>query len=135
MEDSAVVLAAGAVVTDDTGRVLLVLRGRDPERGRWSVPAGKSEPGESLRETVVREVREETGLDVEVGAELWSLRLPAGDGREFEVHDFAAHVVGGRLAAGDDAADVRWFTPAELDGVPLTADLLGYLRRAGVVPG
>lgn len=128
------VLAASAVVTDARGRVLLVLRGTDPEKGRWSVPGGSVEPGESLPEAAMREAFEETGLRIEVGRELWVVEIPTGDGRLFEVHDFAATPIGGTLTAGDDAEDVRWFAPEELDQVLLTHDLAGYLRRAGVIP-
>jgi 8-oxo-dGTP diphosphatase len=127
------VLAAGAVIIDAQGRVLLVLRRHDPQKGRWSIPGGSAEPGERLEHTAAREVLEETGLHVRVGEELWSLRLPIGDGRVYEVHDFAATVVGGDLAFGDDAADARWVAPAELDDLPLTADLASYLRRAGLI--
>lgn len=128
------ILAASAVITDQHDRLLLVLRGTDPGRGLWSVPGGKVEPGETLEQATAREVREETGLEVVVGRELWSLRIPAGPGAEFEIHDFAATVVGGQLRAGDDAADARWFTPAELTDVPLVDDLLHYLRGAGLAP-
>lgn len=50
------------------------------------------------------------------------------------MHDFAATVTGGTRTAGDDAADVRWFTATELDQVTLTHDLRGYLTRAGIIP-
>ncbi|HEX6954448.1 MAG TPA: NUDIX domain-containing protein [Agromyces sp.] len=129
-----IVLAAGAVVTDPQGRVLLVRRARDPQRGRWSVPGGRVEPGESLEQAAAREVLEETGLRVELAGELWSVRIPAGPGREYQVHDFAATVAGGDLAPGDDAADVRWVAPAELHSLRLTDHLTDHLRRAGVVP-
>lgn len=129
-----IVLAAGAVVTDPQGRVLLVRRDHDPQRGRWSVPGGRVEPGESLGEAAAREVLEETGLRVEVGRELWSLRIPAGHGREYQVHDFAATVVRGRLAPGDDAADARWVAPEDLHSLRLTVHLMDSLRRADVVP-
>ncbi|WP_438855802.1 NUDIX hydrolase [Agromyces sp. M3QZ16-3] len=128
-----IVPAAGAVITDDDGRVLLVRRGAPPQRGRWSVPGGRLEPGESFADAAAREVLEETGLRVAVGRELWRLRLPAGDAREFDVHDFAATVVGGALAAGDDAADARWFAPDEVHRLRVTTHLVEYLRRAGVV--
>ncbi|MGO3191546.1 MULTISPECIES: NUDIX domain-containing protein [Micrococcales] len=128
-----VVLAASAVITDDAGRVLLVLRGTEPEKGRWSVPGGSVEPGETLAEAAAREAFEETGLRVKVRDELWCVTIPAGDGRVFEVHDFAATVTGGELAPGDDADDARWVTPAELDQLPLTTNLADYLRGAGIL--
>ena len=114
--------------------MLLVLRGSEPEKGCWSVPGGRAEDGETLQQTAAREAYEETGLVVTLGRELWSVQIPTGDGRLFEVHDFAATVVGGTLTPGDDAADARWFTPDQLDEVPLTHDLRGYLARAGVIP-
>lgn len=129
-----VVPAACAVVTDEGGRVLLVRRARAPERGSWSIPGGRVEPGETLEQAAARETREETGLYVQVGRELWTLRLPIGDGRTYEIHDFAAVVLDGCLEPGDDADDVRWVAPDELDALPLTPDLAGYLRRAGVIP-
>lgn len=125
--------AVGAVVVDGQGRVLLVLRGHEPERGRWTIPGGKVEQGESLAQAVVREVREETGLDVEVHEELWSLTKPVDDERDYEIHDFRASVVGGELTPGDDAPDARWFEPHELASVPLTQDLSAWLQRAGVL--
>jgi 8-oxo-dGTP diphosphatase len=129
-----VVPAAGVVILDDDGRVLLVRRERDPERGRWSIPGGRVEPGETLVEAAAREAFEETGLQVAIGAELWSLTVPVGDGRVYEVHDFAATVVSGRLTPGDDAGDARWVRPDELTALPLTADLAEYLARAGIAP-
>lgn len=133
--DLTVVQAVGAVVVDDDGRVLLVQRGREPDRGRWSVPGGRLEQGETPAEAVAREVLEETGLAVAVHEELWSLTKDIGDDRAYEIHDFRATVVGGELRAGDDAADVRWFAPEELPGLPVTEDLLVWLARAGIVPG
>ena len=130
MEDD-VVLAASAVIFDGRGRVLLVKRGKEPQKGRWSVPGGSVEPGETLMEAAAREVREETGLTVIVGPELWSFSTPTADGRIYEIHDFAATVTGGELVAADDADDVRWVSPDELQDLPLTVDLPAYLRRAG----
>lgn len=115
---------AGAVVRDETGRLLLVRRGREPSRGRWSLPGGRIEPGETAAEAAAREVREETGLVVEVGALLQIVRL---DG--YVVADFAATVVGGELRAGDDADEVRWCDEAALRELPLTTGLLEELRR------
>lgn len=127
-----VVPAASAVITDSDGRVLLVRRGNDPQRGRWSVPGGRVEAGESLRQAAAREALEETGLRVTIGRELWRVRVPAADGREYDVHGFAADVIGGALAPGDDATDARWVAPGELDALTVTIGLRDLLRRAGI---
>ncbi len=127
-------LAASAVIIDTRGRVLLVKRGKEPQKGRWSVPGGSVELGETLTEAAAREVREETGLDVDIGPELWSFTTPTADGRMYEIHDFAATVTGGELVAGDDADDVRWVSPDELHDFHVTVDLPAYLRRAGFFP-
>jgi len=126
------ILGAGVVIVAD-GAILLVQRGHEPQLGRWSVPGGRVEPGETLQQAAAREAHEETGLEVRIGDELWDLTITDGD-RTFEVHDFAATVTGGALRAGDDAADVRWVPFAELDLLPLTEDLLGYLTRGGILP-
>ena len=123
-EKPAPVVCAGAVVHDATGRLLLVRRGRPPSAGLWSVPGGRVETGETPAQAAVREVREETGLEVQVGELLATVEI--GD---YLVHDFAADVVGGQLLAGDDAADVRWCTWEEAALLPLTPGLLDELRR------
>ena len=125
--------AAGAVITDATGRVLLVLRSHEPQSGRWSIPGGHVEPGETPAEAAAREALEETGLTVRILRELGVVELPWSEGVVFEAHDFLAEVVSGELRAADDAADAAWFTPGELETLPLTDDLLDWLRRFGVI--
>jgi mutator protein MutT len=119
---------AGAVVRDQNHRVLLVRRGRAPSEGLWSLPGGRVEPGESPAQAARREVREETGLDVEVGALLASVELGP-----YLVHDFAATVTGGQLCCGDDAAEARWCSLEEVRLLPLTPGLLDELARMGVL--
>jgi 8-oxo-dGTP diphosphatase len=126
------ILGASAVIVAD-GAILLVQRGHEPQLGRWSVPGGRVEPGETFAEAAAREAYEETGLEVRIGEELWDLTITDGDAT-YEVHDFAATVTGGSLRADDDAADVRWIPLDELDQWPLTEDLLGYLTRGGIIP-
>ncbi|MGZ4437088.1 MAG: NUDIX hydrolase [Nocardioides sp.] len=108
----------GAVIRDGDGRFLLVRRGRDPDRGRWSVPGGKIEPGESDVAACAREVLEETGLRVEVGAYVGSVERSGPGGVVYDVRDYLCTAAPGAdpadVRAGDDAAEVGWFTPAEL---------------------
>ncbi|KJR06986.1 NUDIX hydrolase [Gordonia sihwensis] len=128
------VLAAGAVIVDDGGRILMVKRGHAPEKGRWSVPGGHVEAGETLAEAAAREVREETGLEAVIGRELWCAIIDYSDAETFEIHDFAATVIGGELRAGDDAEDARWMTADELERAPLVGRLRAHLRAAGIPP-
>jgi len=124
----------GAIVLDDAGRLLLVRRGHPPDAGRWSLPGGRVEPGESDAEAVAREVREETGLIVTVGPLAGTVHRPAPGGDVYEINDYLATAVGGSLAPADDAADVRWCRPDELPGLPLTPGLLDALAEWDV-PG
>ncbi|MHB8449927.1 MAG: NUDIX domain-containing protein [Mycobacteriales bacterium] len=104
-------VGVGVVVRDGDGRLLLVQRDIEPERGRWALPAGFLDADESPQAAAARECREETGLEVAVG-DLLGL-YPAGNGTSFFL-SFAATVTGGVLAAGDDAQDARFFGPNEL---------------------
>lgn len=125
----------GAVITDDQGRLLLILRGHEPGQGLWSIPGGRIEPGETDQQAVIREVREETGLEVTCGRLLGSAELPGLAGAVVEIRDYLAELrPDGPVSpvAGDDAAAVRWVTPAEADQMEasgqLTAGLLAALR-------
>ena len=118
----------GAVIVDQAGRLLLVQRAHPPSRGRWTVPGGRVESGETLPEATAREVAEETGLTVSVGCLLAVVDI---DGT-YRVHDFAATVTGGTLAPADDALDARWFSPQEVLAIPTTPGLVVELRRMGV---
>jgi 8-oxo-dGTP diphosphatase len=124
----------GAVIKDAAGRLLLVKRGHEPGAGLWSLPGGRIEPGETDQQAVAREIMEETGLTVQSRRLLGAVELPGPDGTVIDVRDYLAVVTGGQLAAGDDAADVRWVAAAELDSLPLTSGLAGYLQAWGVYP-
>ncbi len=123
------VVAVGAIIFDEHGRVLLVERGRPPGEGLWSVPGGKLEGAETLAQAVAREVREETGLLVEVGA-LACVVERMGDDYHFVILDYLARVIGGTLAAATDVRAARFVTPEELAALPLTDGLVDVLVRA-----
>lgn len=128
------ILAASAVIRENGGRFLLVQRTDPPEQGRWTLPGGRVDPGETLEQTVIREVYEETGVAIRIIKELGQLNVPDGTGGTYEIHVFLAQWISGEAVAGDDAANVGWFRPNELGGMTLTTDLLGYLTRYGVYP-
>jgi ADP-ribose pyrophosphatase YjhB (NUDIX family) len=127
------VRCVGAVVVDDSGRLLVVLRGRPPGPGLWSLPGGRVEPGEDDHTAVLRELHEETGLEATAGRLVGTLDLPGPDGRVYDIRDYAATVTGGVLRAGDDAADVRWVDPAALRALPTTSGLLEALTDWSVL--
>jgi len=113
---SSPLVGVGAVVVHE-GRVLLVQRGREPMKGRWSIPGGLIEIGETLSEAVVREVREETGLEVEPLELIELLDRIHREGERVRYHyviaDYLCRVTGGTLKAASDADAVRWVERAE----------------------
>lgn len=133
-------LGVGAVVFDRRGRVLLVRRGGPPAQGWWSLPGGKQEAGETLRECCRREILEETGLAVEPGP-IVALAERRLEGFHYVIVDFLAE-----LAAADpvpepvpagDVAEARWVALAELDAYALVEGVGAVIRaaegRAGLV--
>jgi 8-oxo-dGTP diphosphatase len=127
----------GAVITDAAGRLLLIKRGHEPAAGLWSVPGGRIEPGETDEQAVVREISEECGLQVTCGPLLGAVERPGPDGAIIDIRDYRASITGGRLQAGDDAADARWVTPQQLaeldDAGQLTSGLAEALRAWGAL--
>ncbi|WP_433350533.1 NUDIX hydrolase [Microtetraspora malaysiensis] len=117
----------GAIVRDPVGRLLLVRRGHPPGEGLWSLPGGRVEPGESDAEAVRRELREETGLDGAVGLLAGTVLRAGPAGVTYEIHDYLVTAADGHLTPGDDAADARWYAPAELVRLPLTDGLVDAL--------
>jgi ADP-ribose pyrophosphatase YjhB (NUDIX family) len=132
-------VGVGAVVVEE-GRVLLVRRGTEPLLGRWSLPGGLLEVGESLSAGVVREVREETGLTVEPLELIELLDRIHREGERVRYHyviaDYLCRVAGGALQAASDADAARWVERAEwnshsalqLDPVTVRVIEMGWQR-------
>lgn len=114
--------SVGAVIHDEAGRILLA---QNRDTGGYMLPGGAIDPGESPRQAVVREVREETGLDVEpesIAAVIgpWHVRYPNGDAVDYTATLFYCRITGGTLAALDgEATGFQWCLP---EGMPR----LGY---------
>jgi 8-oxo-dGTP diphosphatase len=119
------VVGVGAAIVDGD-RVLLIRRGQEPLKGEWSLPGGGVEVGETLHDAVMREVREETGLEVQVGPVVEVLdRIHLSDDGRVEFHyvliDYVCRVTGGRLSPASDAVDACWALAGDLPRYSLTA--------------
>jgi len=133
-------VGVGSVVVHE-GRVLLIRRGKAPLYGRWVVPGGTVELGETLEQALVREVREETGLEVRPVSFLTAFDriLRAADGRvayHYVILDYLCERLGGELRAASDALEARLVAPDELGSYELPPKalevVLDGLRQAGV---
>lgn len=128
------ILGVGAIIADN-GRVLLVERGHDPLKGVWSLPGGVVEVGEYLKDAVRREVREETGLEVEPVSivEVFERIMPDASGRteyHYVLIDYLCRVKGGRLQAESDVSDARWVPRADLRSYRITEGTLDVIEKA-----
>jgi ADP-ribose pyrophosphatase YjhB (NUDIX family) len=132
--ERSLIRCVGGILHDDFGRLLLVRRATEPGRGFWSLPGGRVEIGETDAVALRRELVEEVGLTVTVGALLGSVLRPAPGGRTFEIHDYRCVVDGGTLRAGDDAADARWVSAAEYATLPVVDGLTDTLGGWSVLP-
>tara|TARA_B100000405_G_C16680773_1_gene409244 strand:- start:639 stop:1091 length:453 start_codon:yes stop_codon:yes gene_type:complete len=120
------IVGVGTVVMD-SDMVLMIKRGKPPRQGSWSLPGGAQELGETIREAARREVREETGLQIEIFGLIDvvdSVRSDADDKIEYHytLIDLAGYSVGGTLMAGGDAQDCRWFTRTEINAMDIWSE-------------
>jgi len=131
---NALVPAASAVIIDDEGRVLLHRRS---DNGLWSLPGGAMEIGETIGQCIVREVKEETGLDIEPTSLVGIYSDPKhvieySDGevrQQFSVC-FRARVVGGALVRSNESTDLRWVIPQELSALELQPSIAVRIEHA-----
>lgn len=127
------IVGVGAVIIEN-GRVLLVKRARPPLLGRWSLPGGVVELGETLRGATEREALEETGFAVQAEEVLEVLdRIVPGENGRTQYHyvlvDFLCRKAGGELRAGGDAADVAWAAWEELGKFGLEEPALSVIKK------
>ena len=127
-------VAVGALAVDH-GRLLCIRRGHGPGAGLWSLPGGRVERGESLYEAVVREVMEETGLEVVVDRFVGYVER-MDDGFHFVILDFAVTLLDldADPVAGDDAAEAAWVPFEDLGDLRLVDGLYEFLREHDVLP-
>ena len=128
------IVGVGALIFH-RGRILMAQRGKEPLKGWWSLPGGALEIGESLDCAVRREVREETGLEIEPLAvfEIFEriMRDAAGAAEyHYVLIDYLCRVTGGTLCAGDDVCRVEWVKPEGLKSLQITEGTLGVIERA-----
>ena len=127
-------LGVGAVVLD-AGRVLLVRRGKPPLMGKWSLPGGLVELGETTREAVRREIEEECGLRIRVGevAGILDRVVRDAEGRiryHWVLVDYVAFVESGTLCAASDADEAQWVEVEAVERLDTTDGLMDMIRRA-----
>lgn len=123
-ESSNITVGVAGVVWNRQGQVLLIRRRNPPRAGQWSLPGGKLEHGETLEAALRREIREETGLEVEIlglvgVAEIVDDASIGAGGRHYVLVDYSARHVSGEAKADTDAADATWFNYPALGRIAL----------------
>lgn len=98
----------------EDGKILLIKRGREPFKGQWAIPGGRIEENESAEQCLKREMKEETGLDVEPVRLTGIYSDPERDPRKVIAAAFLVRRTGGQPKAGDDAAGLKWFDIGDL---------------------
>jgi len=126
-------VGVGAIIMRD-GKILLVKRGSKPGRNKWSIPGGLIELGEKVRDTVVREVKEETNLDVEVHSliDVVDNLITDEKGRwqfHFIILDFFTRLKGGSLNAKSDVLEVRWVPLNKVEKYELTVVFRDFFEK------
>jgi ADP-ribose pyrophosphatase YjhB (NUDIX family) len=126
-------LCVGAIAVSD-GRLLLIRRGREPAAGKWSVPGGRLEAGETVAAAVARELREETGLEGACGELVgWVERIDPD--HHYVILDFRVRVEGSpEPVPGDDAVEAAWVPLGQVPSLSLVSGLEDFLRTHGVLP-
>jgi 8-oxo-dGTP diphosphatase len=127
------IVGIGVVIVKD-GQIVLIKRGNEPGRGKWSIPGGIVELGEHITQTVIREAKEETCLDV-TNPRLIDVVDTVDldpDGKvkyQYVIVDYLVKVVGGEIAAASDAEELRWVPFGEVESYVLTSSFREFFRN------
>jgi ADP-ribose pyrophosphatase YjhB (NUDIX family) len=130
--------ACASAVVFKEGRILMVKRANEPNKGKWSIPGGGIELGETVCEAARREVREECSIEIEIERVLDSADTIVRDKRacikyHYVIIDLLARYTGGEIKAQSDAEECGWFTPEELAGLDMSTTLRAMLERQGII--
>lgn len=128
-------VAVGAVVIEE-GKVLLVKRKYPPKKGKWAIPGGSVNLGESLQAAAEREIMEETGLIIKAKEPVYTFDLIERDSKgkilfHYVVVDLSAEYVSGDIHPADDVSDAGWFAPDEIEGLEITETTKKLLDKMG----
>ena len=132
--------AGSAVVVVDGDSILLGTRAKEPNRGKWVLPGGKIEAFESIEDAARREAREETGLEVEVTAQLGAFEIINPPDEHRLIVFSRAEPVGGTLRAGSDLSELRFWRREDLEQLPLSdfvrdvLETFGWLAPSALAP-
>jgi 8-oxo-dGTP diphosphatase len=126
-------VGVGAIIICN-GKILLEKRGNEPGKGKWSIPGGLVELGEPVEQTVIREVKEETGLEVEKPGHIDVVdNIDLDENGRIKYHfiiiDFLVKLKGGTLKAASDAAELRWIALSEAEECELTKTFRAFYER------
>ena len=127
------VAGVGAIIIKE-GEIALIKRGNEPARGKWTIPGGLVELGESPEQAVVRETREETGLEVDNPSLMDVVsNVDLDEEGKIKYHyviiDYLVHVKAGKAEAASDAEELRWVPLDKVEGYELTASFRLFFRQ------
>ena len=131
-------VAGVGVVVFKEGRILLIKRGKEPNKGKWSIPGGGIELGETIYDAARRETREECSIEIEIERVLDTADniIRDGEGRikyHYTIIDLISRYKGGEIKAQSDAEECGWFTTEEAAGLDMTPMLRAMLERQGII--